>query len=171
MKKQMNPSRRPAKRRLVGVVAGVFVLTLGTSAAVCFRGGETKNSASPLSSEKSAANPVPAGPTTPSRSFTQTSQIRPLTQEEAQKLADGIKRLANKSPDGLVSVKHTDGSVSMDLQGRFQNVALAKKNDDGTISQACVDTPESAARFFGIDPELVRDQATPKHSQINKQNQ
>ncbi len=155
MKKPMNRSRRRAKRRLVGVVAGVFMLALGTSAAVSLRGGETKNSASPLSSGKPAAN---------------NAQIRPLTQEEAQKLAEGIKQLVNKSTDGLVSVKHPDGTVSMDLQGRFQNVALAKKNDDGTVSQACVDTPQSAARFFEIDLQLVQDQTTPKGSKIKKQN-
>lgn len=165
MKKQMTPSRRPAKRRLVGVVAGVFVLALGTSAAVSLRSGETKISASSLSSDQSTATPVSTGPATPRGPFTQSNQIRPLTQEEAQKLAEEIKQLVNKSTDGLVSVKHADGSVSMDLQGRFQNAVLAKKNADGTVSQACVDTPESAARFFEIDPQLVRDQATPKRTQ------
>lgn len=162
MRKRMNPSRRPAKRRLVGVVAGVLVLAFGTSAAVSLRGGETKNSVSSPGSDKSAANAVPASPTNPRSSFAQSAQIRPLTQEEAQKLAEEIKQLVNKSTDGLVSIKRPDGSVSMDLQGRFQNVALAKKNDDGTVSQACVDNPESAARFFEIDPQLVRDQAIPK---------
>ena len=169
MKKLLNPSRRPGKGRLGGVVAGVFVLALGTSAAVCLRGGETKNPSSPLSSVKPATNHVSASPTTRG-GFVQSSQIRPLTQEEAQKLAEGIKQLVNKSSDGLVSVRHPDGTVSMDLQGRFQNVALAKKNDDGSVSQACVDTPESAARFFGIDPQLVQDQTTTKSFQINKQN-
>jgi hypothetical protein len=170
MKKPMNPSRRPNKGRLVGVVAGVIMLALGTSAAVCLRGGETKNSAAPPTSGKQAANPVPAGPTTRSGSFVQSNQIRPLTQEEALKLAEGIKQLVNKSTDGLVSARHPDGTVSMDLQGRFQNIALAKKNDDGSVSQACVDTPESAARFFEIDPQLVQDQTPLKRSQINKQN-
>jgi hypothetical protein len=152
MKKSITPSRRRAKRRLMGVVAGAFMLALGISAAVCLRGGETKNSA------------TRSGPSI------QNSQIRPLTQEEAQKLAAGIKQLVNKSTDGLVSVKHPDGTVSMNLQGRFQNVALAKKNDDGTVSQACVDTPESAAKFFEIDPQLVQDQASPKRSQKSKRN-
>lgn len=152
MKQSLTPSRRRAKRRLMGVVAGVFILALGTCAAVCLRGGETKNSA------------TRSGPAI------QSSQIRPLTQEEAEKLAAGIKQLVNKSTDGLVSVKHPDGTVSMNLQGRFQNVVLAKKNEDGAISQACVDTPEAAARFFEIDPKLVQDLPTPKRSQMNKQN-
>jgi hypothetical protein len=45
--------------------------------------------------------------------------------------------------------------VEMDLQGRFQNVLLAKKESDGTISQSCVDNVDAAAAFFEIDPVLV----------------
>ena len=127
------------RRRWLIVVLSVFALALTTAAAVSIQTGETK----------------PA----------QETQTRPLTQQEAQKIAQGIKQLVNKSTEGLVSVQHADGTVSMDLQGRFQNVAVARKNADGTITQACVDTPEAAARFFQIDPQLVEDQATPRRPQ------
>ncbi|HKY28097.1 MAG TPA: hypothetical protein VJM12_09140 [Pyrinomonadaceae bacterium] len=129
------------RRRWLIVVLSVFALALATAAAVSIQTGETKSA--------------------------QETQTRPLTQQEAQKVAQGIKQLVNKSTEGLVSVQHADGTVSMDLQGRFQNVAVAKKNADGTITQACVDTPEAAARFFQIDPQLIEDQATPKRSQTN----
>jgi hypothetical protein len=43
----------------------------------------------------------------------------------------------------------------MDLQGHFQNVLLAKKESDGTVSQACVNDLEAAADFFEIDPALL----------------
>lgn len=85
----------------------------------------------------------------------QTGQVRPLTPEEAKKLAQSLKELANQSTEGLQQVQHADGSVSMDLQGRFQNVAIAKRNEDGNVSQACVDNPQAGAAFFGIDPKLV----------------
>ena len=126
-------------RRWVGLVLTLLTLALGTTAAVTMRTAETKPAQETLS--------------------------RSLTQEEAQKVAEGIKQLVNKSTDGLVSVQHADGTVSMDLQGRFQNVAVAKKNADGTITHACVDTPEAAARFFQIDPQLVEDQSTPRRPQ------
>jgi hypothetical protein len=84
-----------------------------------------------------------------------TGGTRALTAEEAQNLAQGIEQLVNQSTDGLVQVRRADGSVSMDLQGRFQNVMLAKKEDDGTISQACVDNDLDAAAFFEIDPDLL----------------
>jgi hypothetical protein len=42
---------------------------------------------------------------------------------------------------GLVQVHHADGSVSMDLQGRYQNVSIAHKNPDGTVT-VCTDNAE-----------------------------
>jgi hypothetical protein len=85
----------------------------------------------------------------------QTGQSRPLTPEEAQTLAEGIKQLVNPSTEGLVQVRHANGMVSMDLQGHMQNVTLAKKEADGSISQSCVNDLESAADFFEIDPALL----------------
>ena len=91
----------------------------------------------------------------------QTGQIRPLSPQEAQRLAEGLKRLLNRSTDGLVEVHHADGSVSMDHDGRFQNAAVARVNEDGTLTQSCVDSPEAAAAFFGIDPKLVGVETAP----------
>ena len=85
----------------------------------------------------------------------QTGETRPLTPQEAQTLAEGIKQLVNPSSEGLVEVRHANGMVSMDLQGHFQNVTLAKREADGTVSQSCVNDLESAADFFEIDPALL----------------
>lgn len=85
----------------------------------------------------------------------QTGQVKSLTPEEASRLADGMKRMLNKSSDGLVKVQNPDGSVSMDLQGRYQNVTVARRESDGTVTQSCIDQPQQAASFFGIDPALM----------------
>src|SRR5260370_11402791 len=85
----------------------------------------------------------------------QTGQVQELTPEEARKLAEGLKPMLNKSSEGLITVEQPDGSMSMDLQGRFQHVTVAKVNKDGTVSQACVDNPQAAGAFFGIDPKLI----------------
>lgn len=85
----------------------------------------------------------------------QTGQLRQLTPDESQRLAEGLKRMINKSPEGLVEVQHADGSVSMDLQGRFQNVTVARVNNDQGVTQSCVDNPQAAGAFFGIDPKLI----------------
>ncbi len=73
-------------------------------------------------------------------------QQGPLTQEQSQQIADALQN--NKSTDGLVEVKHADGSIEMNLQGRFQNVVIAKKNDDGSVSTACVDNAAAARSFL-----------------------
>lgn len=79
----------------------------------------------------------------------QTLQQGPLTQEQAQQIADALQD--NKSTDGLVQTQHPDGSVSMNLEDRFQNVIVAKKNEDGSVSQSCVDNPEAASAFLKSD--------------------
>lgn len=88
----------------------------------------------------------------------QTGQMKELTPEEAQKMAAGLKKMVNQSTDGLVEVQHPDGSVSMDLEDRFQSVTVARVNKDGTVTQSCVDNPKAAGAFFGIDPRLIENQ-------------
>ena len=78
-----------------------------------------------------------------------TLQQGPLTQEQSQQIADALE--GNKSTEGLVQTQHDDGTVEVDLQGRFQNVMMAKRNDDGSVSNACVDTPEAAKSFLKSD--------------------
>lgn len=87
----------------------------------------------------------------------QTGRMKELTPEEAQKLAAGLKQMINRSTDGLVQEPHADGSVSVDLQDRFQNVTVARINEDGSLATSCVDNAEAAGTFFGIDPQLIDD--------------
>lgn len=91
---------------------------------------------------------------------TQSGEIKPLTPEEARKLADGLAPMLDNSTDGLEQKLHSDGSVSMDLEGRFQNVTVARINKDGTVAQSCVDNPRAAAKFFGIDHKLIENAPT-----------
>lgn len=85
----------------------------------------------------------------------QSGKLKPLTAQEAQELADGLKKMVNKSAEGLKEVRHADGSVSMDLEDRFQHVVVAREREDGTLSMSCVDTPEAAAAAIGVDPKLL----------------
>jgi hypothetical protein len=78
-----------------------------------------------------------------------------LSTADARIIAEGIKPMVNDSPEGLVSVKRADGTISTDLQGRFQNVTVAKKDANGAVTQGCVNNTESAAGFFGIDRKLL----------------
>jgi hypothetical protein len=169
-KTQRNSKKRYSWRTLIGVVT-VTILLVGVVSAISTRSelpilksqnGERKADVSQQRSD----TPEVAGQR--SRNYVtsnaagqtvvldrQTGQTRPLTPEEARTLAEGIKQLVNPTTDGLVEVQHANGMVSMDLQGHFQNVTLAKREADGTISQACVNDLEAAAEFFEIDPALL----------------
>ena len=171
MKKKALQRRVAAKRgQRAMVILAVCVIVVATAVTVISR----QNSAA-----KAAANVAPivsastnASATTAGRYVTrrvgnqdiqidaQTGQVKPLTPQEAQRLAEGLAAMVDNSTDGLVQARHADGSVSMDLQGRFQNVAVAKVNTDGAVVQGCVDNPRAAAAFFGINPKLIEDAQT-----------
>jgi len=143
--------------QVIGVVGVVIVFAMAAMAISMQAGKAESGKGEPSSS--SAANSS-HGASKPLRSsqegqtFSQ-AQIRPLTQQEAQQMAEGLKNLVNQSTDGLKQVQHADGSVSMDLEGRFQSAALAKRDENGKLILSCVDSPRAAAAFFGIDPQLV----------------
>jgi hypothetical protein len=167
---QFNSVKRRSWRTLIGVVA-VTLLLVGVVSAISMQSepvtfkAQVEEGRSDVS-KQSGGTPEAAKRT--GRNYVtsnaagqtvvldrQTGETRPLTPEEAQTLAEGIKQLVNQSTEGLVQIRRADGSVSMDLQGHFQNVLLAKKESDGTVSQSCVNDLESAAEFFEIDPALL----------------
>jgi hypothetical protein len=79
-----------------------------------------------------------------------TASLRAVIDPETGELAMGMvpageealdadtQNALRRDSEGLVQVRHADGSVSMDLQGRFQNVSVARKNADGTVT-VCAD--------------------------------
>ncbi len=59
-----------------------------------------------------------------------------------------------RDSEGLVQVRHADGSVSMDLQGRFQNVSIARINQDGTVT-VCADNAESVEQALDSKTSII----------------
>lgn len=90
----------------------------------------------------------------------QTGKLKPLSAQEAQDLAAGLKKMLNKSADGLTEVQHEDGSTSMELEGRFRSVVVAREREDGSLSVSCVDNPRAAASALGIDQKLLEEPKT-----------
>jgi hypothetical protein len=82
------------------------------------------------------------------------SSAEQLTQQDRDALAGGLKDMINQSTEGLAEVHHSDGSVSVNLEDRFQSVTVAK-DSGGKLSQSCVDNPQAAGAFFNIDPKLI----------------
>lgn len=79
------------------------------------------------------------------------NEVRQPTEEEMQVLLEGMKPLVNQSDDGLTVYQLSDGTKAVYLEGRFQSVALAKKNADGTVSAECVNNQKDAEKFLKSD--------------------
>lgn len=148
-----------AKRRLILITLAAILVVAFAAVTVISRHKSEKSTVSTaveVSKQRSAANFVTikvAGREV--QVNPQTGQIKPLSPQEAQQLAEGLRVMLNRSSEGLDQVRHADGSVTVDLQGRFQNVTVARVNDDGSVTRSCIDNPEAAADFFRLDPQLL----------------
>jgi len=166
MKKKKTKPAKSAKRfsRLpVMIVAGIAVIVIAAITVVSRQSGATNAPQKVTNATADAADKKFTTIKVAGQEVQVDSQgkIKPLTPEEAKKLADGLKGMLNKSSAGLTVEHKADGSDTVDLQDRFQSVIVARENQDGTITQSCVDNPRAAANFFGIDPKLLeRDQPT-----------
>lgn len=177
MRKRLKVMKNSAKRsrRLVLTLVAIAAMAVITAGAVISRQQAKTN-------EESNGQPhKPSVTTAANRNYvtvkvagqdvqvdSQTGQVKPLTPEEAQKLAEGLRQVINRSSEGLVEKQEADGSVTVDLQDRFQNVAVARTNDDGTVTEGCVDNAQAAGEFFGIDPKLI-DEKQPSRSETGRQ--
>jgi len=87
-----------------------------------------------------------------------TGRLRKPTTEETEAMVDQLKTLTNRSTEGLTATQQPNGTVSMDLQGRFGGVVLGRANADGTNEVRCVFTMEEAAEFLGLEETTSPDQ-------------
>lgn len=161
-KTKRNPASRFPRLSLTTVVVATILLAIGALTVISRQSAGVKASGVP---EKKS----PAANSADSKIVTvkvggqnvqvdpQTGRVQDLTPEEAQRLARGLKQMVNKSTAGLEEVEHNDGSASLNLEGRFQSVTVAKVDEAGNLVTSCVDTPGAAAAFFGIDPRLIRE--------------
>lgn len=167
MKKRKNAKKKTAsteiQRRPAVIALALVILAIGAISAVSKQLVAGKQSADNTTSTapnaKKLASVKVAGQDVPLDS--QTGKVRPLNAQEAEQLAQGLKKMLNKSADGLTEVPHADGTVEMDLEGRFRHVVVARENEDGTVTQSCVDNPKSAAAALGVNPKLLGADDTP----------
>jgi len=165
-KTKKNDSATTARRLPALVALAVVVLVIGAISAVSrqlIAGKQSQESEKPVAlghpSDKKFTTVKVAGQDV--QVDGQTGKLKPLTPEQAQRLAEGLKKMVNKSADGLALDQHEDGSVSMDLQGRFRHVVVARATEDGSVSMSCVDNPQAAAAAIGVDPKLLGVEGAP----------
>jgi Spy/CpxP family protein refolding chaperone len=154
MKKHKNSQRQPSARKhkrlfRVAIFAAVVLALAAVTVIAKYASPRKAVTASPNASATDDGFVTVNVGGKKIRVNARTMQQGPLTQEQSQQIADALTN--NKSSAGLVEVKHADGTIEMDLQGRFQNVMLAKKSDDGRVSTACVDNSDAARAFLQND--------------------
>ncbi len=81
-------------------------------------------------------------------------------------LASLIKRLTDRSTDGLRQQELANNTVSLDLGEGFQNVMLGKTGSDGEPVAACVTSLGEANLFFGRDLETGAAVASPIKDEV-----
>jgi hypothetical protein len=67
-----------------------------------------------------------------------TGKLRQPTPAEARALAAGLKKLVNRSTEGLTVRQYSNGMKAVDLQGRFQSALVATRKADGSVAVKCV---------------------------------
>jgi hypothetical protein len=86
-------------------------------------------------------------------------QITPTgVEDSAQPLADdqsGVRTLdaiTNQSLEGLTFEQRGDGTIGVDLQGRFMNVLMATPGADGHLDVSCITDPLKLPPAAAIAP-------------------
>ena len=76
----------------------------------------------------------------------ETGRLGMPTREQLKELSDLEQIRLDHGPANLIEEHHQDGSVSVDLQGRFQEFATVRIGPDGKKTFRCVDGAENAER-------------------------
>ena len=76
----------------------------------------------------------------------ETGRIGPASAAQRAELGLSVDQALSHSQAGLVEVHHPDGSVSIDLQGRFQEYMVGHIGADGRRTFQCVDDRDALKR-------------------------
>ena len=125
-------------RRTCGVllIFLLFVGVLGAFAQHAAKGNDKNNDDSVATSGQQVAIDA------------KTGKVRPPTREEVQTLLEGMKNSVNQSTEGLQVKRAPNGALFVDLDGRFDNVALAKVGPDGKVLSECINSVKNAEKFL-----------------------
>ena len=71
-----------------------------------------------------------------------------VSQAEKAKFEAQVRAMINRSGKGLTVYTLDNGAKVADLQGRFQSIALAKKDNKGNVSTSCASTQKEVDGFL-----------------------
>ncbi len=80
----------------------------------------------------------------------ETGEMVPVTGLDKAEFERQLDQRLDRSGAGLTEVHHSDGSVSMDLQGRFQSLSVATTDSAGNVHTGCVTNKDEAHQFLDL---------------------
>ena len=128
---------------LLGAVAAVSILIVALAGAAPLAAN-----ANPSPDQAAKAKRYKA-----SRAFVvdkQSGDVRMPTQQEVDEVVANLSTLGQRPTETLQESSQASGAVSVDLDGGFGGIILARPNGDGTWETRCVFTLEEGAEFLGI---------------------
>ena len=93
-----------------------------------------------------------AGDGEPRRAEGRVPDPVPRTSSEAMLDNPFLRNALSRSHEGLEATRAPDGTLTLDLKGRFQNVTTATIGDDGSIETHCAHSHESLEAFLAAHP-------------------
>jgi len=133
----MHPVRQPRRRAALtaaGLLVALGVILGGMHSQTSTSDPESASGLMPGSAAMRATiNPETGG-------VDIAPGLLPLAQESGA-LDPGTVQALRRDTDGLQEVFHPDGSVSVNLQGRFQNASVARLGKDGVMTICTEDLP------------------------------
>jgi hypothetical protein len=133
----MRNQQRKASVRWIAALGAVALLAVGAGSAAAAPGGSGAAQPAVKAPAGAAGMQVFIDPA--------TGKIRPATPQEMKMMSDRLQAFLSRSSAKLKVQEHSDGMLSMDLQGGFLNVWVASVGADGTVTNACV-TDQAAAQ-------------------------
>jgi hypothetical protein len=120
--------RRYSRSRILSVALGVPLLS---ALAVAQDAPATKPNAAQLPQQVLPTGEEDAASPRAGEFAARAAQSAALTVEQR------LRAMTSESSEGLVTTRRDDGTLSIDLQGRFQSVLIATPTEDGRFVVSC----------------------------------
>ncbi len=147
-------------RRTLTLATGVLALCLLITALGSADQPDAEAKPADESAPAAQAAPVPATGAAPAGMLAfrdpVTGELRSPTPAEIDAMRPELEAIYNQSSEGLEEIVLPDGSVGIDLQGRFMSSVVAIVGPDGTVRTRCVHSAEGL-----LEPVAPADKAAP----------
>jgi hypothetical protein len=149
-----------AAAALVAFTAAGVVAAPGAS-GTSGKKGEEKKKTEPVGRTNAPGQSAPRQPN--QRVFVDpaTGKLFEPTDEQIHALEEAVAAMLSQETEGLEPVEQPDGTIMLDLQDRFNEIAIATISPSGEVSVGCVDHPRQVKKALQRKPAPTAKPAPP----------